>query len=265
MSIITLTTDFGQIDGYAGVMKGVIWSIAPEAAIADITHEIEPQNIFQAALILSHSAPYFPPGTIHVAVVDPGVGTTRRPLLVQIGAQYFVGPDNGLVGLWLENAEMRREPVRFIHLTRPEYWLTQISRVFHGRDIFAPTAAYLANGVPFDSFGGEIDDPVRLTLPQPELTASGWRAQILSIDRFGNLGSNLTAEHIAGRRVTGVYIHGICIPGLSNTFGDRPNGELAALINSSGNLEIAQVNGSAARRLNAQIADPIEIHLAESG
>jgi S-adenosylmethionine hydrolase len=259
MTIITLTSDFGVQDGFTGVMKGVIWGIAPQAQIADLSHAIGPQDIPAAALILERSTPYFPAGTIHVVVVDPGVGTRRRPLLAQIGAQYYVGPDNGTLTVWLARAAAQRQPTQFIHLNRPQYWLAQVSNVFHGRDIFAPAAAHLAAGVPMEQLGDPIDDPVRLTLPQPERTASGWRGTIIHIDHFGNLAADVRQEHLAEATVHTVKVGGAVIEGLARTFGERPPGTLAALIGSSGNLEIALVNGSAAQTLNAQVGDPIEV------
>ena len=153
MRVITLTTDFGLRDGYAGVLKGVIWKIAPEVKIADISHLISPQNVMEGALTLGRAAAYFPEGTIHVGVVDPGVGTSRRAIAARLGLQYFVGPDNGLFTVLLEQAEGKQEKIEVFHLNRPEFWLSSISNVFHGRDIFAPTAAHLGQGVRLESMG----------------------------------------------------------------------------------------------------------------
>ncbi|HEX2979101.1 MAG TPA: SAM-dependent chlorinase/fluorinase, partial [Anaerolineaceae bacterium] len=197
MSIITLSTDFGLKDGNVGVMRGVIWGIAPQAQLSDLSHLIEPQNILEGALILGRSAPYFPAGSIHVMVVDPGVGTARRPLAAQIDSQYFVGPDNGLITLLLDRAEQAGKPVDIVHLDRPEYWLKEVSYVFHGRDIFAPVAAHLANGVPLARLGSPIHDPLRLDIPHPTRTPTGWDAQIIYIDSFGNLVTNLRREDLA--------------------------------------------------------------------
>ena len=138
MTIITLLTDFGLQDGYVGIMKGVIWGIAPGVQIADISHAVKAQDVIQGALVLRHAVPYFPAGTVHTVVVDPGVGTSRRALAGRLRDQYFVGPDNGLFSLVLEQAEAQGETVEWVHLTRGEYWLPQVSAVFHGRDIFAP-------------------------------------------------------------------------------------------------------------------------------
>lgn len=257
--IITLTTDFGLKDGNVGVMKGVIWGIAPQARIVDISHLIEPQNISEAALILLRSAAYFPPGTVHVVVVDPGVGTARRPIAAQVGVQYFIGPDNGIITLWLERVEAQKQPVHFVVLDRPQYWLPEISHVFHGRDIFAPCAAYLAAGASLEGMGTPIDNPVRLTLPQPERSPGGWSGEVIHIDHFGNLAANIRIEHLQGLKVATISVCGVKIEGMVNTFGERLPGELVALFGSTGNLIISVVNGSAAQTLNAHVGEKIEV------
>ena len=178
MTVITLLTDFGTRDGYPGVMKGVIWKIAPEVQIADISHSIRPQNIYHGALALWRTTHYFPAGTIHVAVVDPGVGTNRRPIGIRLGDQYFIGPDNGLFTLVLERAEVQNELIQVVHLNQPQYWLPEISHVFHGRDIFAPSAAHLAIGVSLAKLGTLINDPIRLQIA-PHFTH---RLQVSLID-----------------------------------------------------------------------------------
>jgi len=242
-------------------MKGVIWGIASEAHIADLSHLITPQNIPEAALVLSRAVPYFPDETIHVVVVDPGVGTSRRPMAAQIGRQFYVGPDNGTITLWLESAESQGLACKFIHLEYQQYWLSIVSTVFHGRDIFAPVAGYLAAGLPLESLGSSIDDPVRLSLPRPERAAHGWRGQIIHIDHFGNLASNILREHLEQSRHVTVRLRGVNIEDLMLTFGDRPPGELIALFGSSGNLIVAEVNGSAARRLDARVGDGIDVFI----
>ena len=162
MSIITLLTDFGLKDGNVGVMKGVILGIAPQVQIVDLSHLIQAQDILEAGLILRRSAPFFPAGTIHVVVVDPGVGTQRRPIVGWIGQQFFVGPDNGTITMLVEYGRTHNFEMGFIHLDRPNLWLERVSHVFHGRDIFAPVAANLANGVSLGELGTPILDPVLL-------------------------------------------------------------------------------------------------------
>ncbi len=263
MSLITLMTDFGLKDGNVGVMKGVILAIAPRAQIVDLSHLIPPQNTREAALILVRSAPYFPPETIHVVVVDPGVGTARRPIAARLGTQHFVGPDNGVISLLLEHAERQDWPVAFIHLDQPQFWLPEVSPVFHGRDIFAPVAAHLANGKALSALGTPINDPVRLMLPRPECTPTGWRGEIIHIDHFGNLASNIRLEHLLAQSTTpekiAVRLCGIEIRGLVKTFGERAPGELAALFGSTGNLIVSVVNGSAAQTLGAKVGNTIEV------
>lgn len=263
MSVISLTTDFGIKDGNVGVMKGVIWGISPEARISDLSHMIAPQNIREAALILLRSALYFPENSVHIVVVDPGVGTARRPMAAKIGTQYYVGPDNGTITLLLEKAEKLGWSAEFVHLNVPHYWLPEISYVFHGRDIFAPVAAHLSAGVPLASLGTPFQNPVRLEFPQPEKTASGWRGQIIHVDHFGNASSNIRVETLgeAFKTKEKIIVHasGAEIKGLVNTFGERAVGELIALLGSTGNLILSVVNGSAVERLQIQVGDPIEV------
>ncbi len=261
MTVITLLTDFGIRDGYPGVMKGVIWKIAPQVQIADISHTIKPQNILHGALALARTTRFFPPGTIHVAVVDPGVGTARRPVGLKLGTHYFIGPDNGLFTLVIEQAETKHEQVLAFHLDKPEYWLPEISNVFHGRDIFAPSAAHLAIGVPLEKLGTPIQDPIRLEIPQPKpLPGGGVRGQVLEIDTFGNLSTNITEADLLSMESVSVLVGGKRIDGLVKTFGDRPKGSLIALIGTSHDLIISVVNGDAAHSLNISLGDPVEIY-----
>lgn len=259
MVLISLMTDFGLIDGFVGVMKGVIWGIAPQVHIADLTHLVPPQDIRAAALILNRSAPYFPDGTIHVVVVDPGVGTPRRPIAARLGSQYFVGPDNGVFTLVLERAEHQDAPIEIVHLDKPQYWLAEVSNVFHGRDIFSPVAAALANGMPLSTLGSPISDPVRLSIPQPRFTSTGLQGEIAHIDHFGNIIANVRDEHLRDKDYLTVRLGSEEIHGMVRTFGERSPGELIALIGSTGDLVVAVVNGDAAQQLGARIGDPIEI------
>jgi len=259
MTIITLTTDFGTGDHEAGVLKGVIWRIAPHVQIADLSHDITPHNILQAALLLWRATPYFPVGTIHMAVIDPGVGTSRRGIAAHLGSQYFVGPDNGLLSLLLARAEANNENLSIVHLDQPKYWLPEVSKVFHGRDIFAPIAAHLASGIPLSSLGTSIDDPVRIQFPVPTRTRKGWLGQVIHIDHFGNLSTNLNSSHLKPLKEVMIKIKGEQIAGLVSTFGERPAGTLVALLDSSATLAISVVNGSAAQVLNAGVGDEIEV------
>ncbi len=264
MPILSLMTDFGIKDGNVGVMKGVIWSICPGAQIADLSHMVGPQNITEAALILKRSVPYFPKGAIHVVVVDPGVGTARRPMAARIGDACYVGPDNGTITMWLERAEAEKQPAEFVELEDPKYRLPVVSHVFHGRDIFAPAAGHLASGVPLSAFGRSFTDPVRLALPKPAHTPHGLRGEVIHIDHFGNIASNIYAEDLADAlyrkdRIT-VRLKGAEIKGLVDTFGERPQGELVALLGSTGNLIVSVVNGSGAQKLTARVGDPFEVN-----
>ncbi len=263
MSVISLMTDFGLKDGNVGVMKGVIWQIAPGVQISDLSHLITPQSIREAALVLARSAPYFPENTIHVVVVDPGVGTSRRPMAAKIGTQYYVGPDNGAITILLERAEKEGEAAEFMDLNKPEFWLPTVSYVFHGRDIFAPAAAHLAIGVPLKDLGTPFDDPVRLELPKPEQVDNGWRGEVIHIDHFGNLASNIRIETLGealkAMDKISVRVDGVEIKGLVNTFGEGAVGELVALIGSTGNLIVSVVNGNAASRLNVKVGDCFEV------
>jgi S-adenosyl-L-methionine hydrolase (adenosine-forming) len=257
--MITLLTDFGLSDVYVGVMKGVIWGICPQVKIVDITHQIQPQNILEGALALGRAASYFPAETVHVAVVDPGVGTDRRPVAARINAQFFVGPDNGLCTRLVEQARHAKGEIEFFHLNRPEFWLPAVSSVFHGRDIFAPVAAHLALGTALNDLGDAVDAPVLLDIPEPRRTATGWLGQVLQIDHFGNLSTNLEQKHSAAAKQ--VRLGQAAISGLVHTFAEGKPGQLVALLDSAGMLSINIVNGNAARLLQAQVGDPVEIIL----
>lgn len=265
MSVITLLTDFGLRDGYPGVMKGVIWKIAPQVQIADISHSIKPQNIFHGALALSRTAHFFPSGTIHVAVVDPGVGTSRRPIGLKLGDQFFIGPDNGLFTLVIEMAETLGKSVAVYHLDKSDFWLAKVSRVFHGRDIFAPVAAHLANGVLLERMGTLIHDPVRLEIPRPQPILGGIRGQVVEIDTFGNLATNIDQAHLLSLGSVRVQVSGRQIDGLVNTFGDRPPNTLIALYGTSHDLIISVVNGDAAKTLGASLGDVVEVYPVMDG
>ncbi len=268
MSIITLTTDFGLVDSYVGAMKGVILGLAPDARIVDISHHVPPQNVQEAAYILQGAAPFFPRGTIHVVVVDPGVGSQRRPIAVQTSDAFFVGPDNGVFSFLLAPlAGGGRETgdhaqTRAIHLDSPGYWLPFVSRTFHGRDIFAPVAAHLAAGVAFDALGTAIDDPVLLPFSQPRRLADGSiRAHVAHIDHFGNLVSDLPAAWLTGRRWL-FRVAGQQIDGSVHSYAAVDPKQLLALVGSDARLEIAIRDGNAAQRLDVGIGELIEVYPA---
>jgi len=263
--VITLITDFGIKDGNVGVMKGVIWGICPTAQISDLSHMIQAQNIREAAYVFARSAPYFPKDSVHIVVVDPGVGTKRRPMAAKIGDWFYVGPDNGTITGLLERAEQAGWETEFVELDRNKYWLPNVSFVFHGRDIFSPVAAHIANGLPLSELGRPFTDPVQLELPKPEKTNGGWRGEVIQIDHFGNISSNIRAEHI-GEAINQkekilVQLNGMEIKGLVDTFGERPVGELIALLGSTGNLGISVVNGNAAAKLGVKPGDEVLVTL----
>ncbi len=263
MTVISLLTDFGTRDGFVGIMKGVIWGIAPQVQIADISHEVQPQNILQGALTLAQSWQYFPAGSIHVAVVDPGVGTHRRALAARLREHFFVLPDNGLITLPYQQALAQNWPVQLVQLDNPEFWLPRVSRTFHGRDIFAPAAAHIARGVPLDKLGSSLSKPVLLDIPQAQVTGEGYHAQVMMIDVFGNLITNLSEEQLSGRKVVSVTCEGVTTSRFVDTFGEGSHGELVAMIDSAGYLSLCEVNGNAAARLKAGVGSPVEVRLSQ--
>ena len=252
--IITLTTDFGQADSYVDTMKGVILDICPEATLVDISHDIQPQAVPQAAFVLSTATPYFPSGTIHLVVVDPGVGTSRRAIAVQSERATYVAPDNGVLNLALAQDPAQRA----IHLTKPRYRLPQVSATFHGRDIFAPAAAYLAQGTDPLDMGDPVPLPDLVTLPdfQASRRSDGaWVGKVMHIDRFGNLVTNLPLAPADGPG--SVVIGTTEIDGQGRTYADVGQGEIVAYIGSSGTLEIAVRDGNAATQLGVAIGESV--------
>jgi S-adenosyl-L-methionine hydrolase (adenosine-forming) len=255
--IITLTTDFGYADPFVGIMKGVICGINPQARIVDISHGIPAQDILAAALVLRHSAQYFPPRTIHVVVVDPGVGSARRPLLLEFEESYFIGPDNGVLSLAVE----RKGPMRIVHLSNPSYHLRPTSTTFHGRDIFAPAAAYLSRGIALEAFGELTDHFARLSWPTAVKTGARMTGEIVYIDRFGNLITNIGADdlkEVSGQQLR-ITLCDISILGLASNYAAGEQTRYFALINSWGLLEIAIYKDSAQKRCGAIIGDKVQV------
>lgn len=259
MKLITITTDFGNLNGFTGTMKGVIYGITPDAQIVDITHEIPAQDVRTGSIALWRAVPYFPAGTVHIAVVDPGVGTTRRPIAAQLGDQFFVLPDNGLITPMLEDAKAACKPITIVHLDKHEFWLPSVYTTFHGRDIFAPSGAHIANGVPLQTMGTIITDPIHTPLPKPEKTEHGYHANIIVIDVFGNCSTNLRVPQIPDLDKVTLKIKGETIEGIVPSYGHRKVGDMVAVTDSEGFVEIAVVNGSAARQFGIQLDDPVEV------
>jgi S-adenosyl-L-methionine hydrolase (adenosine-forming) len=242
---ITLLTDFGTADYFVGAMKGAILSVNPHAAIVDITHEIPAQDVAAGAFTLLAAYDTFPPGTIHVAVVDPGVGSSRRPIVVNTGDHLFVGPDNGLFTYLYD----RHPQFEAFHITATNHFRHPVGTTFHGRDIFAPVAAALSNGIAVSSLGPQITDPVSLPVL---LKPDGPNARIIHIDRFGNLITNITRNMLPpeAEAKARLIIQDKTIRSFRNYFADGPEGELFAIWGSAGFLEIAVNHGSAAELLN---------------
>ena len=259
--IITLLTDFGLQDPFVGIMKGVILKIHSDATVVDLTHGVPPQNVLAGALILRQAAPFFPPGSIHVAVVDPGVGSERRGLLVETRTQFFVGPDNGLLSL----AAPEEEVVRTVHLTNPRFFLSPPSSTFHGRDVFAPVAAYLSAGVSLTDFGPQVATIERLCLPLPHQEKAKVVGEVVYIDHFGNLITNIPEHALLPfpRDRLFINIRGVQIRGLSFTYTAVTEGEFVGVVSSWGYLEIAVRNGSAARRTGSSVGEPVIITLPD--
>ena len=250
--VVALTTDFGLEDPFVGIMKGVILGICPRARLVDVTHGIPPQDVLSGCLALEAAAPFFPEGTVHLAVVDPGVGTRRPAVAVRTARGLFVAPDNGLL-TFLSEAQV--EEVRRIE--NPDLWLHPVSRTFHGRDVFAPVAAHLAAGVPLDRVGPPARGIHRVPVPHALRAGDAVLGEILAFDRFGNALTNIRrgdvgfepgALEVAGRRVPvlGVY-------------AEAPPGEPLALWGSTGRLEVSVREGSARRALGLKRGDPVRV------
>lgn len=253
--LLTLLSDFGSNDVYVAVMKGVIYQINPALKIIDLTHDISPQNIPAAQFNLINAYPYFPPGTVHVAVVDPGVGGPRRAIAIELADGFLVGPDNGLFTEFI-----KRSGVRAIELTNRRYWrVSDASSTFHGRDIFAPVGAHLANGVPFDQIGEAIA-PDQLTvfpIPACTQTSTGYVGTIQHIDRFGNVITNIPGSYVRGKSWS-VVVNRLTIPGCC-IYSDVPASQPLALIGSHGWVEIAINGGDAHFQLRLNRSEPIKV------
>ena len=254
MPLITLLTDFGLRDYFVGAMKGVILSINPNANIVDITHEIPSQDIRAGAFNLLAVYKDFAPATIHVGVVDPGVGSARRGIVISCAGQFFVGPDNGLFSWICE----REESFRAFELTNEKFFRHPVSSTFHGRDIFAPVAAALSSGVGLEEFGPQIDDPVRLESLAPRRADSGSiEATIIQIDRFGNCITNLTREHFAAGARLIIRDREISLLRLFFSDNEAQPDDLFCYFGSAGFLEIAVRNSSAAQALGVRRGEPV--------
>ncbi len=271
--MITLTTDFGTRDWYVGAMKGAALTINPNANIVDVTHDVPPQDIIHAAFVLANVNRTFPSDTVHVAVVDPGVGTSRRPLLVVTPNGRFVSPDNGLVtyvlaelGGWKAEGtdESFMSPTTAglpddcaaHELKRPEYWRHPVSSTFHGRDVFAPSAAHLDLGVSPDDMGDPVEEIVVLNAFTASRDGDTMRGRVIFVDYYGNLISNIRASTLPSEKLE-VEIAGQKVAGLHTTFADGEG--LIALVGSHGFLEVAETNGSAAKRLSAGVGTKLTV------
>jgi hypothetical protein len=255
--IISITTDFGYKDPFVGIMKGVIGGINPQARIIDLSHGVAPQDVMGAALILRHSVNHFPRGSIHVAVVDPGVGGARRPILIEAAGNYFIGPDNGVLSL----APGNKEPARIIHLSNPNYHRHPVSATFHGRDIFAPVAAHLSLGIDVTTFGEPVHDFTRIAWPGITQSSGGLHGEIVYIDGFGNLFTNVTERELEDLPVDklAISVGDVVIQGLTAYYSAGGKGSCIALINSWGLLEVAVYQGNAQQHCGARIGDKIHI------
>ncbi len=263
--IITLTTDFGTNDHFVGAMKGVIVDIVPDAQIVDISHAVQAFDVLDGALTISQAYSYFPSGTVHVVVVDPGVGTARRPILASSDGHHFVAPDNGVLSM----VYAREERMRVRHITSEHYFRVPVSNTFHARDIFAPVAAWLAKQVDSDKFGDVIEDYVRFAAPKPKAVAENrMRAVVLKVDRFGNLITNVTPEEVPAIFKPGaefkITIGSKSFSEIRQTFSDGAPGEVFGIIGSMGYLEIVANRASAAQLTGVGKGAEVSIFLGEA-
>ena len=265
MAFITLTTDFGTRQGSHTVMHGVIYRIAPDAVITDLSHEVAPQDIREANFVVDNSVFFFPPGTVHVVVVDPGVGTARRAVAGRIGEHFFVAPDNGVLTACLRRAEREGWSMEFVACDRAEYWLEDVTNTFHGREIFSPVGAHLAAGRTLGDLGTPIDDPVTIPLWKASLHADGTvTGEVIYIDNFGNAICSIMPTDIAHLPVpddVDVTLCGETIHGMVTTFGDSEYGTdtLIALWDSSGYLLVSENNGTGGKVIKPRPGDPVTV------
>jgi S-adenosyl-L-methionine hydrolase (adenosine-forming) len=262
--IITLTTDFGVVEHYVAAMKGVIYSINPSVQLVDVTNSVQSFDILDGAIAISQAYSYFPPDTVHLVVVDPGVGGARRPLVAKIGQHVFVGPDNGVFSLVYE----REEAVSVREITAEHYFRQPVSSTFHGRDIFAPAAAYISKGVELDKFGEEITDYVRFAAPKPKPAGgNAWKAIVLKVDKFGNLITNLTPKDVpqlfdSTARAFKITVGKVEVTKLRSNYVDGAQGEIFCLLGSTGFLEISANRNSAARLAEANKGSEVSITIS---
>jgi S-adenosylmethionine hydrolase len=253
--ILTLTTDFGVCDHYVGAMKGVILGICPDAQIVDISHQVSPYAIGEGAFTVAQAFPYFPPGTVHVVVVDPGVGSARRPILVEAAGQFFVGPDNGVFGMIFAREE---HTVRLIQ--NRQYFREPVSHTFHGRDIFAPVAAHLAAGVSPSLIGEILTDYVRPPFAEPrKKDARTWEGEILKVDRFGNVITNFLADDFPA--LEELAVGQAKARRLVRSYAEAAEGELVVLAGSSGYLELSLNRGSAAEKVGCRAGEVCQVRV----
>jgi S-adenosylmethionine hydrolase len=237
--VVTLTTDFGIKDHYVGAMKGVMLSINPDILIVDITHQIPPQHIFSGAVTLRNFYRYFPRGTIHVAVIDPGVGSRRKPIALEVDGYIFVGPDNGIFTFVCSESKS----AKVFEISNPKYVLPNVSHTFHGRDIFAPAAAHISLGASLEGLGKRVKKPVTISIKEPKIRSDEIIGEFIYIDSFGNLISNIPAKMIKAK--SRIYLGKRIINGISKSYADAQEGELLAIVGSSGLLEISVNQGRA--------------------
>jgi len=255
-SVISITTDFGDTGGYVGIMKGVILGINPDAKLVDLSHSISPQNVLEAQFVLEKAVQYFPEGTTHLAVIDPGVGTARREIVVESESFLCVGPDNGVFTPFLDDADV-------YEIQEKKYCLQEISSTFHGRDIFASVAAHLSLGVRASDMGPLVSDTVRLTTPPVVVEPHSIAGEVIFVDHFGNLVTNITADMLSSWPHTAIETHigAHVIGGIVQSYmaPHVPDRTLIALVGSTAHIEIASVNDSAARILGLAAGAPVTI------
>jgi hypothetical protein len=256
--IVTLTTDFSTSDAYVGMMKGRILSIAPDVTIVDLAHNIGPHDVFQAAFVIAGAYQYFPPNTVHVAVVDPGVGSSRRRLALRCGDYILVGPDNGVFS-YVIRKEGTCETVEIEAPNRDEH----SGVTFEGRDVFAPVAARLASGVPLSEVGTPTEKPIELSLPKPRISEGLIEGKVIYIDHFGNCISNIEASELASLDGSlSILVAGQEVGGLHNTYSDVPVGEPVAVMGSLGHLEMAVNQGNLADEINVDVGSPVRVRVS---